>query len=343
MVLTSEFAPKDIYTQIERTGIQGRNLTFIDDLSPDELENLFITAEMLEPFWRSGLELLRHRILCTLFFQPSTRTRFSHETAMYRLGGNVLTESNPLISSAAAKNESLYDSIRVISQYADVLVLRHPDDERVLADIEQLGADTVPIISGGYGNVTHPTQGLLDMYTAWRVLGGDFSAMTVMIATPDLSRARSGQSFALGLARMGARIVYSGTTGLRTPDVILEKLDAVNGNYEEHNDLTIAQQEDLIADEGIDLLYLPGCSVKKGDPGRDDFMKKMEEYYFTVDGLSRIRKKSGKTVGVMHSLPRNEGEFDFGIDATQHELYFKQIGFSVPLRMSLLANIVGAS
>ena len=343
MVLTSEFAPKDIYTQIERTGIQGRNLTFIDDLSPDELENLFITAEMLEPFWRSGLELLRHRILCTLFFQPSTRTRFSHETAMYRLGGNVLTESNPLISSAAAKNESLYDSIRVISQYADVLVLRHPDDERVLADIEQLGADTVPIISGGYGNVTHPTQGLLDMYTAWRVLGGDFSAMTVMIATPDLSRARSGQSFALGLARMGARIVYSGTTGLRTPDVILEKLDAVNGNYEEHNDLTIAQQEDLIADEGIDLLYLPGCSVKKGDPGRDDFMKKMEEYYFTVEGLSRIREKSGKTVGVMHSLPRNEGEFDFGIDATQHELYFKQIGFSVPLRMSLLVNIVGAS
>ena len=167
--------------------------------------------------------------------------------------------------------------------------------------------------------------------------------MTVMIATPDLSRARSGQSFALGLARMGARIVYSGTTGLRTPDVIREKLDAVNGNYEEHNDLTITQQEDLIADEGIDLLYLPGCSVKKGDPGRDDFMKKMEEYYFTVDGLTRIREKSGKTVGVMHSLPRNEGEFDFGIDATQHELYFKQIGFSVPLRMSLLVNTVGAS
>ena len=343
MVLTSEFAPNDIYTQIERTGIQGRNLTFIDDLSPGELENMLITAEMLEPLWRSGLELLRHRILCTLVFQPSTRTRVSHETAMYRLGGNVLTESNPLISSAAAKNESLYDSIRVISQYTDVLVLRHPDDERVLADIDQLGTDAVPIISGGYGNVTHPTQGLLDMYTAWRVLGGDFSTMTVMIATPDLSRARSGQSFALGLARMGARIVYSGTTGLRTPDVIREKLDAVNGNYEEHNDLTITQQEDLIADEGIDLLYLPGCSVKKGDPGRDDFMKKMEQYYFTVDGLSRIREKGGKTVGVMHSLPRNEGEFDFGIDATQHELYFKQIGFSVPLRMSLLANIVGAS
>jgi aspartate carbamoyltransferase catalytic subunit len=343
MVLTSRFAPKDIYTQIERTDIKGRHLTFIDDLSPVELENLFVTADMLEPFWRSGLELLARRILCTLFFQPSTRTRFSHETAMLRLGGNVLTESNPLISSSAAKNESLYDSIRVISQYVDALVLRHPDDMRVLADIEKLGKDTVPIISGGYGNVTHPTQGLLDMYTAWRALGNDFSSMTVMIATPDLSRARSGQSFALGLARLGAKIVYSGTTGLRTPDVILSKLEDLGANYEEHNDLTINQQEDLIADKQIDLLYLPGCSVKKGELGRDDFMKKMKEYYFTVDGLNRIRKKSGKTVGVMHSLPRNDGEFDFGIDSTEYELYFKQISFSVPLRMALLSNIIGLS
>jgi|TARA_Y100000588_G_scaffold191437_1_gene205396 aspartate carbamoyltransferase catalytic subunit len=343
MALTADFGPRDIYAQVEKTGLKGRHLTFIDDLSPDELSNLFATAEMLEPYWRSGLELLRHRILCTLFFQPSTRTRFSHETAMYRLGGNVLTESNPLVSSSAAKNESLYDSIRVIAQYADVLVLRHPDDQRVLADLEALGSDGLPIISGGYGDVTHPTQGLLDMYTAWRVLGGDFSAMTVMIATPDLSRARSGQSFALGLARMGARIVYSGTTGLRTPDVIREKLDGMGARYEEHNDLSIGQQEELIADQGIDLLYLPGCSVKKGDPGRDDFMKKMEGYYFTVEGLDRIRQKGGKTVGVMHSLPRNEGEFDFGIDNTAHELYFKQIGFSVPLRMSLIANIVGVS
>ena len=343
MALKSGFAPKDIYKQVERTAIKGRHLTFIDDLSSDELENLFVTAEMLEPFWRSGVNLLRSRILCTLFFQPSTRTRFSHETAMIRLGGSILTESNPLISSSAAKNESLYDSIRVISQYADALVLRHPDDRRVLDDLEKLGADTIPIISGGYGNVTHPTQGLLDMYTAWRALGGDFSSMTVMIATPDLSRARSGQSFALGLARMGAKLVYSGTTGLGTPDVIRSKLDKLGANYEEYNDLTIQEQEQLILDQEVDLLYLPGCSVKKGEPGRDDFMKKMEEYYFTVDGLNRIREKNGKAVGVMHSLPRNEGEFDFGIDNTDYELYFKQISFSVPLRMSLLLNIIGIS
>ena len=86
---------------------------------------------------------------------------------------------------------------------------------------------------------------------------------------------------------------------------------------------------------------LPGCSVKKGDSGRDEFLKKMAEYYFTLDGLQRIKQKSGNTVGLMHSLPRNKGEFDFSIDASEHELYFKQIGFSVPLRMSLLLNICG--
>lgn len=340
MTLTVDFGPNDIRRQVEKTGIRGRHLTFIDDFSRDELANIFKTAEMLEPFWRSRVPLLEGKVLCTQFFQPSTRTRFSHETAMYRLGGNVITESNPLVSSSAAKGESLYDSLRVIAQYADVMVLRHPD-EAVIEVVDKLGDKCCPIISGGYGNVTHPTQGLLDMYTAYRAVGSDFEKMTVMIATPDLSRARSGQSFGLGLARMGAKLIYAGTTGLRTPDVIRQKLDAMKANYTEVNDLTLAQHEALIADEGVDLVYLPGCSVKKGDPGRDDFLKKMEAFYFNLKGLQEIQKKTGKVVGLTHSLPRNEGEFDFAIDDSAHELYFKAIGFSVPLRMSLLANIVG--
>lgn len=340
MKLTNDFAPLDIYKQVEKTNIKGRHFSFIDDLTPEELENLFTTAVMIEPFWRGNLPLLEGKVLCAQFFQPSTRTRFSMETAMQRLGGRVITESSPMTNSSAAKGESLYDSLRVTSQYADVIVFRHPD-EAVLDVIEELGTDASPIISGGYGNVTHPTQGLLDMYTAYRVLGGDFTKMTVMIATPDLSRARSGQSFGLGLARMGAKIIYSGTTGLETPQVVRDKLDAVNANYMEVNDLTIAQQEELMADEGVDFLYLPGCSVKKGDPGRDDFMKKMEEFYFTAEGLQNIEKKSGKTIGVSHSLPRNAGEFDFAIDKTPHQIYFKAIGFSIPVRMALLSCICG--
>ena len=80
---------------------------------------------------------------------------------------------------------------------------------------------------------------------------------------------------------------------------------------------------------------------EKGDPGREEFLKKMQEYYFTLEGLQKIEKKTGRTVGISHSLPRNEGEFDFAIDESAHQLYFKAIGFSVALRMSLLANIVG--
>ena len=123
--------------------------------------------------------------------------------------------------------------------------------------------------------------------------------------------------------------------------MVRDKLIAMNANFTEFNDLTLGEQEELIVDEGVDYVYLPGCSVKKGDPGRDDFLQKMAEYYFTAEGLQKIKDKTGKTVGISHSLPRNAGEFDFGIDNTAHQVYFKAIGFSIPLRMSLLANICG--
>ena len=110
MALTADFGPTNIRKLVEKTNIKGRHLTFIDDLSAEELNNLFKTAEALEPYWRDCIPLLAGKILCTQFFQPSTRTRFSHETAMYRLGGNVITESNPLVSSSAAKGKSLSDS-----------------------------------------------------------------------------------------------------------------------------------------------------------------------------------------------------------------------------------------
>ena len=148
MTITAEFGPDDIRMQVEKTGIKGRHLTFIDDFTAKELDNIFKTAVMLEPYWRSRTPLLEGKVLCTQFFQPSTRTRFSHETAMIRLGGHVITESNPMVSSSAAKGESLYDSLRVTSQYADVIVLRHPD-ENTVDTIEELGSDSSPVISGG--------------------------------------------------------------------------------------------------------------------------------------------------------------------------------------------------
>jgi len=243
--------------------------------------------------------------------------------------------------SAMAKNESLYDGIRVISQYADVLVLRHGDSEQVLSTLERLGSDACPIISGGYGHVTHPTQGLLDMYTALRALKKPFEDMRIIISTPDLSRARSGQSFALGAARMGAHIIYTGSSGLRTPQVLIDKLKSMGASFEEHFDLTHDENVELMA--RADLLYLPGSSLKKEDPNREDFMRKVANHYLYLNDLEYIKKKTGRVVGIMHSLPRNDFEFEQSLDKSEFELYFKQIGFSIPLRMALLASICGVN
>lgn len=145
------------------------------------------------------------------------------------------------------------------------------------------------------------------------------------------------------LIAMGAKIIYTGTSELRTPEVVRQKLIKMNANFEEHFDLTMKQNEELYAEKNVDLIYLPGCSVKKDDPNRADFEKKMANYYVSLEMLRNIKAKTGKTVGVHHSLPRNPGEFDFGIDNTEHQLYFRAIGFSVALRMALLAAVVGVN
>lgn len=339
MALSTSLEPANIKDTLEKTGMKGKNMIFLDDWSKEQLGALFDAAKMLEPYSRSQLDLLQGKILYTLFFQPSTRTRCSHEAAMLRMGGRVITEGDPLTNSAMAKNECLHDGIRVLSQYADVLVLRHGDSDEVFSTLDRLGQYACPIISGGFGHVTHPTQGLIDMYTAFRVLPKPFEDMRIIISTPDLSRARSGQSFALGAARMGAHIIYTGTSELRTPEVLIKKLKDMEASFEEHFDNTKEQNLELMA--SADLLYLPGSSLKKEDPNREDFLKKVESYTFTLSDLQNISKKTGKSIGIMHSLPRNDFEFDQKIDNTEFQLYFKQIGYSIPLRMALLASICG--
>ena len=337
MAITSEFKTLKLNDYLEKTELKGKNLNFLTDLSKEQLISLFKAAEIFEPFHKSKINLLEGKVLCTMFFQPSTRTRFSTETAMMRLGGSVISESSPLTNSSVAKDESLSDTLRVVSEYSDIIALRHYNDTTIFDD---LPSANVPVISCGYGNITHPTQGLLDMYTAYRALG-NLEGVKVMVTSPDLTRARSGQSFAMGLARLGAEIVYSGPSELRTPETIRQKLDETGCKYTEHFDLSEKEQEELLME--CSLVYLPGCSVPKGQDAREIFMKKAKNYYIKLDTLKKAKEKYGRTIGIMHSLPRFEGEFDFEIDKTEHELYFKQIGFSIPIRMALIASMVGLS
>ena len=335
-MLPKSFKPVSINEKLEETGMKGKNFIFLTDWTKQQLLSLFEAAEMIEPFWKNSLRLMDGRVLGTIFFQPSTRTRFSTEDAMVRLGGSVLSESNPLHSSSTAKGESLFDYLRTVSTYTDIIALRHYDDADVF---RSLGGSTVPVISCGWGNVTHPTQGLLDLYTCYRAFGS-YDGMRVMIATPDLSRARSGHSFAMGLAQMGAEIVYVGSSQNKIPELIQGKLDAAGAKYKIYNDLSNDEMMELMG--SCDTCYLPGCSVPKDNPEeRAAFLDLIRPFYITLEGLQAVKKKFGKTVGIMHSLPRNEVEFEKAIDDSEFQLYFQQMAFSVPIRMALIAAMAG--
>ena len=336
MSLEKSFNPIVLRDKLEATGLKGKNFEFVTDYTREQLGNLMQAGEMMEPFWRSGLNLMQGKVLATLFFQPSTRTRFSTEVAMLRLGGQVLSESNPTSNSSTAKGESLSDYLRTVSNYADIIALRHPNENDVFP---ALSGARVPVISCGWGNVTHPTQGLLDVYTIYRAFG-KFDGTKVMIASSDLSRARSGHSFALGLATMGAELVYVGTSANPIPDVIMSKLKETGAKVTVHNDLSHKDFIDCLA--GVNACYLPGCSVPKDDPAaRAAFLDAIKPFYISLSELQEIKKKTGNAVGIMHSLPRNDVEFEYAIDDTEFQLYFRQMAFSVPIRMALVAGMVG--
>ena len=183
---------RTIRSLVRSIDFEGQNLLSINDLTDDQIYQLFELARILEPWNRSGLNLLPGNVMCSLFFQPSTRTRMSFETAMHRLGGAVVTETMPLISSSAAKEETLADMMKVVSKYANIIVLRHPNDVEAREGVAYADA---PVVNGGFGNWEHPTQALLDLYTLWRTYG-KVEGLTVCIASPDLIAARTGHSMA---------------------------------------------------------------------------------------------------------------------------------------------------
>lgn len=319
---------------IDSINFRGKSLLSINDLSNEQIYGLFELAAAFEPWNRSVINLLPGNVMVTLFFQPSTRTRMSFETAMHRLGGAVITEANPMVTSSSAKEESLSDAIKVISKYANVIVLRHPNDEEARDACNY--ADS-PIINGGFGHWEHPTQALLDLYTLWRTQGR-VEDVNVCIASADLVAARTGHSMAYGLARLGANVTLASPQANRTPASVMEKVGAVNGNVKEVFDLDQDSFNDMIAD--MDLVYLPGCSAPKGAEA-EAFKKVMDSYYVRHETLERVRQEQGRTICVTHTLPRRPGEMDLRIDTTPSQQYFEAITYSVSIRMALVASILG--
>ncbi len=315
-------------------GLEGRGLHSINDVTDDQIRGLFELGRLLEPWSRSRIDLLSGRVLLALFFQPSTRTRLSFETAMLRLGGSVLTEASPLVTSSAAKEESLSDMLRVVSKYADVTVLRHFDSEEARAAVP---SSECPVINAGWGHWEHPTQALLDLFTLYRTFGR-VEGLKVCVASADLVEARTGHSMAQGLARLGADVTLASQASRRTPSDVIERISSTGGVLREEFDLTQDTFNELIAD--VDVVYLPGCSAPKGSEA-EAFKKVMDNYYVRHETLVRVQQTEDRTIYVTHTLPRRAGEMDLRIDATPSQLYFEAVAYGVVIRMALLTSILG--
>ncbi|MHC1635973.1 MAG: aspartate carbamoyltransferase [Candidatus Methanospirareceae archaeon] len=288
------------------------------DFSREEIDYILRKAEEMEELLRRGggrgREDLRGKILANLFYEPSTRTRLSFETAMKRLGGEVINVTSEEASSIA-KGESLADTVRIVSGYCDVIVLRHPKEgaSRMAASFS-----SVPIINAGDGAGQHPTQTLLDLYTIKK----EASLHDLRIAlVGDLKYGRTVHSLAYALSLYEASIFLVSPETLRMPEEI--KMDLRNAGAEifESNDIK------EVIDE-VNVLYVTRIQ-KERFPDPAEYNKVAGSYRITTDLIE------GRDVIIMHPLPRVD-EIDPEVDKRRNAKYFQQAFYGVPVRMAIL-------
>ena len=293
----------------------------IQDFSRDELEHILKIANEMEKRVKTGSDILKNRILATLFFEPSTRTRLSFTSAMYRLGGKVLGFDDPELSSFS-KGETLVDSIRVIDSYVDAIVIRHTIEGSVTLAAEY---SNVPIINAGSGTLGHPTQAMQDLFTILREKN-TIDGLTIGILG-DLKYGRTVKSLALALTNYDVKLVFIAPELLRMRQDILEDLNEAGKSTREVSNL-----EGVISD--LDILYVTRIQ-KERFPDVSEYEK--------VRGFFKITRKALKPAKddliIMHPLPRID-EISTDVDSTKHAVYFKQSSYGLLVRMALLSLIM---
>lgn len=302
----------------------GKDILRSDLLSDGELELILSTASRFESALKTGdcLTNMQGQVLATLFFEPSTRTRLSFETAMLRLGGQVITMADPKTSSSA-KGESLVDSMRTVEGYADVIVIRHP---RKGSAQEAADAVAVPVINAGDGTGQHPTQALLDVYTMQKEKGS-LEGLTVTLAG-DLKNGRTVHSLVYLLARFGVRLLFVSPSGLEMPAEIAAELQKMGADVSEGGDLSAAMRRS-------DVLYVTRIQRERfEDPAAYERLSGS----YVVDRAMIQQAKPGITI--MHPLPRVD-EIAAEVDDYEGAAYFRQAANGVPVRMALLALVTG--
>jgi aspartate carbamoyltransferase catalytic subunit len=304
--------------------LKGKDILRADQFTRDEVELIIKTAQKFEDSLNKGrmLDNCRGLILATLFFEPSTRTRLSFETAMLRLGGQVITVADPQ-SSSVSKGESLHDTIKTVENYADVIVLRHP---KIGAAAEAAAATERPVINAGDGAGQHPTQSLLDVYTILKEKG-TIDGLTIA-CVGDLKYGRTVHSLAELLSLYKVRLIFVSPISLRMPAELINKLKEKGVPTEETEDLKEALKKS-------DVLYMTRIQKERFED-QTEYERLKGVYILTRSVL----KDAKKEIIIMHPLPR-VNEIATDVDSYEGAAYFRQVANGVPVRMALLALVTG--
>ena len=306
---------------INKYGIPS--LLSILDLSVKEIDELVSTAEHIIANPKSYAERCKGKKLATLFFEPSTRTRLSFEAAMYELGGNVIGFSEAK-SSSAAKGESVADTAKTISCYADIIAMRHPKEGAPM--VAAMNA-TIPVINAGDGGHNHPTQTLADLLTI-KLEKGRFENLTIGVCG-DLKFGRTVHSLIDAMSRYeGVKFVLISPEELKVPDYVKEAMDKENISYVETTDLEGAMPS-------LDILYMTRVQRERFF-NEEDYLRLKDSYILTVDKLENAKQN----LSILHPLPR-VNEISVAVDDDPRACYFKQVLCGKYMRMALILKLLG--
>jgi len=299
----------------------GRDIVSIRDFSRKEIDHVLDMAEVMEPLAKKGSDMLHGKIMATLFYEASTRTRLSFESAITRLGGTALGFAETK-GTSVEKGENLADTVRVTEKYADVLVVRHP-----LEGAARMAAEfaSIPVINAGSGAEEHPTQALLDLYTIRKELT-TIDGLTIGLVG-DLRYGRTVHSLAYALSLYKVKLV------LISPDILQMRKEVAEEVSKKIEVTETPSLKDHLRE--LDVVYMTRVQ-KERFADLQEYEKVKGSYRLVAEDLDKTKKSSI----VMHPLPRVD-EVDPSVDSTPHAKYFQQVGNGVVLRMGLLGLVLG--
>ena len=304
--------------------LRGRSVVTLDDIPMTQILDLLDRAAYIDTHRRQVAHTCDGRVLATLFYEPSTRTRLSFETAMLRLGGQVIGFAGAQLASVS-KGESVSDTLKTVSNYADIVAIRHPKEGAALVASQ---AATVPVINAGDGGHMHPTQTLTDLATI-RARKGRLNHLTIGLCG-DLTFGRTVHSLITTLCRLGhVDFVLISPDELRTPEYVLERIrSSADCTYRETGDLN-----GVIGD--LDVLYMTRVQQERFF-NEDDYLRLRDTYILDADKLRAARPD----MAILHPLPR-VNEIAVEVDDDPRAAYFQQVRNGMLVRMALESALLG--